>query len=62
MAAFARFAHRASSALLVRMIMRKGDLFRSSKLDYEEIGCPHAAAAPLARLGWLDDPPLARPR
>ena len=48
----------ASRALLVRMIMRKGDLFRTGKLDYAEIGCPRAAAAPLVALGWLDDQPL----
>ncbi len=48
----------ASSALLVRMVMRKGDLFRTSKLVYGEIGCARAAAAPLVRLGWLDDRPL----
>jgi VRR-NUC domain/Fanconi anemia-associated nuclease SAP domain len=47
-----------SSALLVRMIMRKGGLFRTGKLEYGEIGCPRAAAAPLVALGWLDDQPL----
>jgi hypothetical protein len=49
---------RASRALLVRMIMRKGGLFRTGKLEYGEIGCPRAAAAPLIALGWLDDQPL----
>lgn len=49
---------KASSALLVRMIMRKGDLFRTGKLAYAEIGCPRAAAGPLVDLGWLDDQPL----
>ena len=49
---------RSSSALLVRMIMRKGGLFRTGKLEYGEIGCPRAAAAPLIELGWLDDQPL----
>jgi hypothetical protein len=48
----------ASSALLVRMIMRKGPLFRTGKLEYAEIGCPRAAAAPLIALGWLDEQPL----
>jgi len=48
----------ASSALLVRMVMRKGALFRTGKLDYAEIGCPRAAAAPLVDLGWVDDQPL----
>jgi len=57
MRAFANLP-RPSSALLVRMIMRKGGLFRTSKLDYEEIGCPRAAATPLVELGWLDDQPL----
>ncbi|CAB3717354.1 VRR-NUC domain-containing protein [Trinickia soli] len=43
-----------SRALLVRMLMRQGPLFRASRLVYEEIGCPLAAAAPLAALGWVD--------
>lgn len=43
-----------SRALLVRLIMRKGPHFRASKLDYAEIGCPRAAAAPLLQAGWLD--------
>jgi hypothetical protein len=47
-----------SSALLVRLIMRKGGLFRTGKLVYEEIGCVRAAAAPLVAAGWLDDRPL----
>ncbi|OWT66244.1 VRR-NUC domain-containing protein [Candidimonas nitroreducens] len=49
---------RASRALLVRMIMRKGTLFRSDKLRYAEIGCPLAAAAALAERGWVDANPL----
>jgi hypothetical protein len=49
----------ASRALLVRMVMRKGALFRSSKLRYEEIGCPDRAAHPLLDEGWLQaHPPL----
>lgn len=48
----------ASRALLVRMIMRKGTLFRESKLRYEEIGCAREAAGPLADAGWIDDQPL----
>jgi hypothetical protein len=44
----------AARALLVRMLMRRGSLFRASRLVYEEIGCPLAAAAPLAALGWVD--------
>lgn len=42
-----------SRALLTRMVMRKGDLFRSAKLVYAEIGCPNAAAKPLADAGWI---------
>lgn len=47
-----------SQALLVRMVMRKGDLFRASKLRYDEIGCTQQAAGPLAAIGWVDDNPL----
>jgi len=47
----------ASRALLVRMLMRNGPRFRSSKLDYAEIGCTRAAAAPLIALGWIDPEP-----
>lgn len=46
-----------SAALAVRMIMRQGDLFRTSKLRYGEIGCPKRAAAPLIDLRWLDPRP-----
>ncbi|WP_028216822.1 VRR-NUC domain-containing protein [Paraburkholderia oxyphila] len=49
---------RASRALFVRMLMRKGPHFRASKLDYAEIGCPRAAAAPLVEAGWLDAAPV----
>lgn len=42
-----------SRALFVRMAMRKGVLFRASKLVYAEIGDTAAAAAPLAALGWI---------
>ena len=48
---------RASQALLVRMVMRKGTLFRASKLTYAEIGDSVAAAAPLVELGWVDEAP-----
>lgn len=48
----------APSALLVRMVMRKGNLFRSGKLRYDEIGAIDAAVAPLIALGWVDDAPL----
>ena len=39
----------ASRALFVRMVMRKGELFRASKLSYPEIGCTESAAAPWRR-------------
>ena len=48
----------ASQALLVRMVMRKGELFRASKLNYAEIGDTRQAAAPLVEAGWVDDEPL----
>ncbi|GLS03906.1 hypothetical protein GCM10007860_10510 [Chitiniphilus shinanonensis] len=48
---------RPARALLVRMAMRKGELFRASRLRYDEIGCPRAAAAPLLALGWVDARP-----
>jgi hypothetical protein len=47
-----------SSALLVRMLGRRGDLFRTEKLRYEEIGCARAAAAELMEAGWLDGAPV----
>ncbi|KVQ16229.1 nuclease [Burkholderia ubonensis] len=47
----------ASRALLVRMLMRNGPDFRASKLAYDEIGCPLAAAAPLVAAGWVDPAP-----
>ena len=43
----------ASQALLVRMIMRKGEWFRESKLQYEEIGAVSDAAGPLLEKAWL---------
>jgi len=45
----------AAQALLVRMVMRKGELFRTDKLVYPEIGCPHAALEPLLAAGWVCD-------
>jgi hypothetical protein len=42
-----------SRALFVRMVMRKGDLFRATKLQYPEIGCPVAAAQALLPSGWI---------
>ena len=47
-----------SRALFVRMIMRKGNLFRASKLNYEEIGCPQEAAKCLIDFGWIENDPL----
>ncbi|MYM82019.1 VRR-NUC domain-containing protein [Duganella sp. FT50W] len=48
-----------SRALFARMVMRKGTVFRASKLVYAEIGSTHEAARPLAELGLIeDDPPL----
>jgi VRR-NUC domain-containing protein/Fanconi-associated nuclease 1-like protein len=44
-------------ALLVRMIMRAGTLFRADRLAYAEIGDTGAAMQPLIRLGWVDDRP-----
>lgn len=47
----------ASRALLVRMLMRQGTLFRASRLTYDEIGCPLRAAEPMTALGWIDSEP-----
>jgi hypothetical protein len=47
----------AARALFVRMVMRKGTLFRASKLNYAEIGCPLAAAASLLPSGWIEADP-----
>lgn len=44
-------------ALLVRMVMRKGEHFRADKLVYPEIGDTLSAAAPLIENGWLDPAP-----
>ena len=46
---------RASQALLVRMVMRKGEHFRPGKLQYPEIGATALAVQPLLALGWVDD-------
>jgi len=57
-AAFATLPQ-SSRALLTRMVMRKGELFRATRLYYDEIGCPDAAAKPLADAGWITcNPPL----
>lgn len=48
-----------SRALLVRLIMRRGPVFPTSKIYYEEIGDLDAALQPVCELGWLDcDPSL----
>ncbi|MFD2192303.1 VRR-NUC domain-containing protein [Pistricoccus aurantiacus] len=47
-----------SQALLTRMVMRKGERFRLSKLRYAEIGDSHAAMAPLIEQGLVHDDPV----
>ncbi|MCG1042259.1 VRR-NUC domain-containing protein [Mycetohabitans sp. B8] len=57
--AFESLPH-ASRALLVRMLMRKGPLFRMDKLRYAEIGEPLAACGSLIARGWVElDPPMS---
>lgn len=46
-----------SRALFVRMVMRKGTVFRASKLVYAEIGSTHEAARPLADIGLIEEDP-----
>lgn len=48
----------ASRGLFVRIVMRKGELFRASKLVYAEIGCTDQAARPLHDIGWIERNPL----
>ncbi|MFZ6759133.1 VRR-NUC domain-containing protein [Undibacterium sp. Ji50W] len=43
----------ASRALYVRMVMRKGCVFRVSKLNYAEIGDTRAAMQALVDVGWV---------
>ncbi len=45
-------------ALLVRMAMRKGSLFRASRLRYPEIEDLAGAISVLVGTGWIDDHPL----
>lgn len=45
-------------ALFVRMVMRKGTLFRASKLNYAEIGCSTEAARQLLTTGWVEADPV----
>jgi hypothetical protein len=47
-----------SCALMVRMFMRRGTFFRLSRLRYAEIGDTAAAAEPLLRVRWLEEPVL----
>lgn len=56
-AAFAALP-RPAQALFVRMVMRKGSLFRASKMNYPEIGCPVAAAQDLLPTGWIVRDPV----
>jgi hypothetical protein len=49
---------RPAKALLVRMIMRKGDLFRLSKLRCVEIGDTQEAVQDIMANGWVDAAPL----
>jgi hypothetical protein len=56
-AAFPRLPQPAR-ALFVRMVMRKGHLFRASKLNYAEIGCPLEAARDLLPTGWIAVDPV----
>ena len=56
----ARFATlpQPARALLVRMVMRKGEVFRTSKLNYAEIGCSVDAARQLLPTGWVELDPV----
>ena len=47
-----------AQALLVRLIMRKHDCIRATKIVYEEIGDIATAAAPLVERGLVDAAPL----
>lgn len=47
----------AAQGLLVRMVMRKGTLFRASKLSYVELGDTLKAVGPLLDNGWVDPRP-----
>jgi hypothetical protein len=40
------------------MVMRKGELFRASKMHYAEIGCPVEAAGHLLPTGWIERDPV----
>lgn len=47
-----------SRALFVRMVMRKGDVFRQSKLSYPEIGETGSALKPLITQKWVVSDPV----
>ncbi|SHK19520.1 VRR-NUC domain-containing protein [Halomonas caseinilytica] len=47
----------ASRALLVRMVMRRGEVFRHSRLEYAEIGALEPALSPLLEAGFVEDDP-----
>ena len=50
---------RPARALLTRMVMRSGDLFRVDKLNYPELGSPESdALKALIAADWLDSAPL----
>ena len=49
---------RASQALLVRLIMRRGQRFRATKIRYPELGSIDAAFGALIELKWVDPHPL----
>ena len=51
----------AAQALLVRMVMRKGEHFRTACLDYPEIGDTGAALAPLVEAGLVEADPALEP-
>ena len=47
-----------AQALFVRMVMRKGELFRQGKLSYAEIGDVQLAITPLITAGWIEPDPM----
>ena len=49
---------RNARCLLARLVMRRGPLFRASRLRYADIGDPRDAAVPLMQAGWLSDRPM----
>ncbi|MFL6551506.1 MAG: VRR-NUC domain-containing protein [Povalibacter sp.] len=49
---------RDTRALLVRLVMRRGPVFRESKIQYEEIGSLERAVQTLADVEWIDCDPM----